>query len=87
MSVILWGWAAVYVFGYLKLWQDVDREWLDPFDERREEATGLFMPTHALTPRGEQRWRLARRFTVTGFFGWVIMVVVWFAGGIVADRW
>lgn len=87
MSTLLWGWAAVYVFGYLMLWQGVESEWLDPFDERREDATGLRMPRNALTPRGERRWRVARRFTLIGFGGWVIVVLVWFAGGIVADRW
>ena len=81
MSVLMWSWAAVYLVGHLALWQLVDREWRDPTDERREDGIGAFSPPPegALTAAGERWLRLARPWTVVGFCGWCLIVVLWFA--------
>ena len=78
MSWLMWGWAAAYLAGHLVLWHRVDREWLDPDDDRRDGHPGFAPPPNALTPAGEQLWRRAKRFTFVGFGGWVVLAVTWF---------
>jgi hypothetical protein len=79
VTVILWGWAGLWLLARLWLEWQVDREWLPGTADVREDWTRWSTPPRgALTPRGERLWRLRHRLTLWGFLGWVALAVVWF---------
>ena len=81
MSTFVWTWAFVWLAGHLVLWHRVDGQWRDPEDERREEGLDVWTapPAGALTAEGDRLYQIARPWSVVGFFGWWVIVVLWFA--------
>ncbi len=79
MTVLMWGWAGVWLLARLWLERQVDRHWLPDTGDVREDWTNWAVPPpDALTPEGERLWRLRYRVTSWGFVGWVLLAGVWF---------
>ena len=78
MSVIVWGWVALWLAARLWLEWQVDRCWLPGTAEVREDYTNWRVPPpDALTDEGERLWRLRYRVTVWGFLLWLLLAVIW----------
>ena len=79
MSMVVWGWAGVWLAIRLWLEWQVDQNWLPGTEEVREDYTEWSVPpADALTPEGERLWRRRYQVTLWGFLGWVALVVTMF---------
>jgi hypothetical protein len=81
MTLLIWGWAAVWLAVRLWLEWRVDSEWLPGTADVREEwTTWSVPPPNALTPEGERLWRVLYQVTVGGFLGWLLLATLWVIG-------
>jgi hypothetical protein len=78
MSMLVWGWAGVWLVWRLWLEWQVDQCWLPEAGEVREDYSRWSVPpAGALTAEGERLWRLRYRVTAWGFTGWVALAGLW----------
>ena len=82
MSALVWILVLAYPVGNLVLWHLVGLERIpQPGDEYGDpEPIGVWRPPPGtLTQLGWRRWRVARRFTIAGFWAWLaFFVLFWF---------